>query len=79
MKIIKSLLLQSKLGGTEMLNKQLLTVPIKTGRYSRFTLIPDALFSTRELKQTDAAAERRRSTSNFLFRRNQGQVNSLGP
>ena len=33
----------------------------------------------RELKQPDAAAERRRSTSKFLFRRTQGQVNSLGP
>ena len=33
----------------------------------------------RELKQTDAAAERRRSTSKFLFRRTQGQVNSVGP
>ena len=29
-----------------------------------------------ELKQTDAAAERRRSRSRFLFRRTQGQVNS---
>ena len=35
---------------------------------------------TRELKQTDAAAERRRrSTSKFLSRRTQGQVNSVGP
>ena len=33
----------------------------------------------RELKQTDAAAERRRSTSKFLFRRTQGQVNLIGP
>ena len=33
----------------------------------------------RELKQTDAAAERRRSTRKFLFRRTQGQVNSVGP
>ena len=32
-----------------------------------------------QLKQTDAAAERRRSTSKFLFRRTQGQVNSVGP
>ena len=28
----------------------------------------------RELKQTDAAAERRRSTSKFLFRKTRGQV-----
>ena len=33
----------------------------------------------RDLKQTDAAAERRRSTSKFLFRRTRGQVNSVGP
>ena len=33
----------------------------------------------RELKQTDLAAERRRSISKFLFRRTQDQVNSLGP
>ena len=33
----------------------------------------------RELKQTDVAAERRRSTSKFLFRKTQGQVNSVGP
>ena len=33
--------------------------------------------ANRELKQTDAAAERRQSTSKFLFRRTQGQVNSL--
>ena len=33
----------------------------------------------RELKQTDAAAERRLSTSKFLFKRTQGQVNPLGP
>ena len=39
----------------------------------------DSIGVNRELKQTDAAAERRRSTSNFLFRRTQGQVNILGP
>ena len=33
----------------------------------------------RKLKQTDAAAERRQSTSKFLFRKTQGQVNSVGP
>ena len=33
----------------------------------------------RELKQIDAAAERWRSTSKFLFKKNQGQVNSVGP
>ena len=32
----------------------------------------------RELKQHDAAAERRQSTSKFLFRRTQSQVNSFG-
>ena len=48
-----------------------------------FTIVPikmaDALSMIRELKQTNAAAERRRSTSKFLFRRTRGQVNSLGP
>ena len=33
----------------------------------------------RDLKQTDVAAERRRSTSKFLFKMTQGQVNSLSP
>ena len=33
----------------------------------------------RDLKQTDAAGERLRSTSKFLFRMTQGQMNSVGP
>ena len=42
-------------------------------------LLMPTLAPIRELKQTDAAAERRRSTSKFLFIRTQGQLNSLGP
>ena len=37
------------------------------------------ILDIRELKQTDAAAERRRLTSNFLFKRSHNQVNSFGP
>ena len=33
----------------------------------------------KDLKETDAAAVRRWSTSKFLFRRTQSQVNSFGP
>ena len=42
-------------------------------------IIAASFLVIRELKQTDAAAKRRRSISNFLFRKTQGQVNSLGP
>ena len=43
------------------------------------TLKLPQILDIRELKQTDAAAKRRRSRSKFLFRRTQGQVNSVGP
>ena len=36
---------------------------------------PGKVNSIRDLKQTDAVAERWRSISKFLFRRTQGQVN----
>ena len=42
-----------------------------------FTLKPGFHKANRELKQTDAAAERRRSTTKFPFRRTQGQMNSV--
>ena len=43
--------------------------------YTKVTLMP----YNYNLKQTDAAAEKRRSTSKSPFRKNQGQVNSFGP
>ena len=35
--------------------------------------------ANRDLKQIDAAVERWQSTSKFLFKITQGQVNSVGP
>ena len=46
---------------------------------SKLSCSPKTFKVNRELKQTDAVAERRRSTSKFLFRRTQGQVNSVDP
>ena len=43
--------------------------------FKQFCLFHDI----RELKQTDAAAVRRRPTSKSPFKRAQGQVNSFGP
>ena len=51
---------------------EILSVYIKR----RLTLRKDY---NRELKQTDAAAVRRRPTSKSPFKRAQGQVNSFGP
>ena len=48
---------------------------VSSGALSREEVLKDVI---RDLKQTDAAAERWRSTSKFLFKRTQGQVNSLG-
>ena len=73
----------------EIENKLLVFGPVKMLQEHEYTLLqnkrgrwfrrpPSHPTTIRELKQTDAA-ERRRSTSKFLFRRTQGLVNSVGP
>ena len=58
-------------------------VEIRLNLRTRIPLISKAelllRYVIRELKQTDPAAEKRRSRGKFLFRRTHDQANSVGP
>ena len=51
----------------------------KIGHIEKSSQTVGVLIDSRDLKQTDAAAKRRWSTSKFLFRKTQGQGHSVSP